>query len=342
LGNALGFLVTSSVLAADKPPTKKPPSAGAKDGHRGGKPALKGKLWQPAAQPMPECDNEAVIEKALSQPTQMDFTHQPLTTVIDYLKDYHSQQLGQGFDIRLDTKALKDAGIAPDTPVTMSLKRVPLRSALDLMLKELKLTWTVYDDVLLVTTPDEAEFLLTPRVFDVADLVVCSDSKGQLWDDYDPLIDLIKSTIMPTTWDDVGGPGSIAPTVTGTAKALVISQTYRAHCEIADVLAKIRAVAKKHPEASPPVRDKTEDVCGHGMGTMSAGTMSAGGSSLKIGTKGGDHGEKGKRKRILEKPTSAPTPPLRSMQSGLMVDKNNIIWDHGKPVGIWGVDGSKM
>ncbi len=33
--------------------------------------------------------------------------------------------------------------------------------------------------------------------------------------DFDSLIDLITSTIRPTTWDDVGGPGSIAPFPTG-------------------------------------------------------------------------------------------------------------------------------
>jgi hypothetical protein len=165
LGAALGVLATSSVLAADKPPTKKPPSAVAEDGrslaedgrslakdarsHRGAK-AAKQKSQPALVQPLPEGDNEAIIEKALAQPTVLEFTHQPLTDVIDYLADYHSTKSGQPFAIRLDTKALKDAGVAPDTPITMSLRGVPLRSALDLMLKELKLKWTIYDEVLLI------------------------------------------------------------------------------------------------------------------------------------------------------------------------------------------------
>jgi hypothetical protein len=33
--------------------------------------------------------------------------------------------------------------------------------------------------------------------------------------DFDSLIDLITSTVAPTTWDQVGGPGSIAPFATG-------------------------------------------------------------------------------------------------------------------------------
>ena len=39
---------------------------------------------------------------------------------------------------------------------------------------------------------------------------------------------------------------------------------------------------------------------------------------------------------------TVPTPPLRSLGSNLMVDKNGIIWDSGKPVGIWGINGSEM
>ena len=207
----------------------------------------------------------------------------------------------------------------------------------DLLLKDLQLTWIIDHEVLLVTTPEEAENRLTTKVLDVADLVVCRDSKGKLWNDYDSLIDAIKSTVMPTTWDDVGGPGSVAPADFGTAKALIVHQTQRVHGAIADMLADLRAVAKKTPDVGPPVRDKTEPVIGD-----RAGPMPSCGSSPKQGTKGGTHGDKGNPKKVLDKPTSAPTPPLRPIQGGLMVDKKNIIWDHGKPVGIWGVDGSEM
>ena len=62
-------------------------------------------------------------------PTQVEFTEQPLTDVVDYLKDFHSQQLGHGFEIRIDNKALNDAGIAKDSAVTINLKDVSLRSA---------------------------------------------------------------------------------------------------------------------------------------------------------------------------------------------------------------------
>ena len=266
LGTALCLLAASTVLAADKPTkqaAKQSPPAAAKDAHsrRGEKaararPVAKVRSRPAVVQPLPAGGNEALIEQALAMPTQLEFTDQPLTDVFDYLKDYHSQKLGRGFEIRIDNKALNDAGIAKDSAVTMNLKGVSLRSALNLMLGELKLTWTIENEVLLITTPEEAENRLTPKVLDVGDLVVCRDSKGKLWDEYDSLIDVIKSTVCPTAWDDVGGPGSIAPANLGTAKALVISQTYPIHCQIADLLARIREIAKKTPDAGVPVRDK--------------------------------------------------------------------------------------
>ena len=56
--------------------------------------------------------------------------------------------------------------------------------------------------------------------------------------DFDSLIDLITSTIRPTSWDDVGGPGSIAPFETNLS--IVVSQTQEVHEEIVDLLEQLR------------------------------------------------------------------------------------------------------
>ena len=56
--------------------------------------------------------------------------------------------------------------------------------------------------------------------------------------DFDSLIELITSTVKPTTWDAVGGPGSIAPFETNLS--LVISQTQEVHEEVADLLEQLR------------------------------------------------------------------------------------------------------
>lgn len=56
--------------------------------------------------------------------------------------------------------------------------------------------------------------------------------------DFDTLIDLITATIAPTTWDDVGGEGSIQGFPTNLS--LVVSQTQEVHQQIADLLEQLR------------------------------------------------------------------------------------------------------
>jgi len=109
---------------------------------------------------------EKKIYDALKSPTQLEFTETPLSDVINWLKDFHS------IEIQLDNKALSDVGIGSDTPVTKNLKQITLRSAMRLMLRELGLTYIIKDEVLLITTPEEAEAQLSTKVYPVADLVI--------------------------------------------------------------------------------------------------------------------------------------------------------------------------
>lgn len=223
LGTAL-WLLSASILLADDPPVAKPPIR----------------------------TGQAAIEEELAKPIVLEFVETPLADVVDLLKDRCK------IEIQLDQRVLTDVGVGSDTPITKNLKSVSLRSALNLMLRELNLTWTIRDEVLFITTPEEAECELTTKVYDVADLVVCQDSNGELWDDYGLLIEVLTAVVLPTTWDRVDGPGSIAPADFGTAKAIAVSHTYRAHSEIAETLASIRAIAKRNPEGKPPQRNKPQ------------------------------------------------------------------------------------
>jgi hypothetical protein len=110
--------------------------------------------------------SETKILAALDEKTELDFAEQPLTEVMDYLKQRH------GIEIQLDVKALSDAGVGSDVPITRSIKGITLRSALKLLLGELDLTYVIRNEVLMITSQDEAEHLLSTRVYPVADLVV--------------------------------------------------------------------------------------------------------------------------------------------------------------------------
>ncbi|HQU43493.1 MAG TPA: hypothetical protein PK867_11825, partial [Pirellulales bacterium] len=110
--------------------------------------------------------SEQKIYAALDEPTELDFTEQPLSDAIGYLKERH------GIEIQLDEKALADAGAATDTPITRQIKGITLRSALKLMLGELDLTYVIRNEVLLITSKTEAENMLVTKVYPVGDLVV--------------------------------------------------------------------------------------------------------------------------------------------------------------------------
>jgi hypothetical protein len=52
-----------------------------------------------------------------------------------------------------DTKAYLEEGITSETPVSLTVNNVKLKTALKLMLQPLGLTYKIEDDVLLLTTP---------------------------------------------------------------------------------------------------------------------------------------------------------------------------------------------
>jgi hypothetical protein len=110
--------------------------------------------------------SEERIFKELGQTATLEFIETPLKDAIQILKDRHS------IPIELDVKKLEEAGVNLDTPVTKNLSGITLRSALRLMLNDLELTYVVRDEVLLITTPEEAESQLITKVYPVGDLVV--------------------------------------------------------------------------------------------------------------------------------------------------------------------------
>lgn len=97
---------------------------------------------------------ETSIWAALDEKTDLDFQEQPLSDVIDYLKQRHE------IEIQLDNKALTDAGVGSDTPITRTIKGITLRSALKLILNELDLTYLVHNGVLMITSKTEAQSTL--------------------------------------------------------------------------------------------------------------------------------------------------------------------------------------
>jgi general secretion pathway protein D len=272
-----------------------------------------------AGQKRQRSEREIDIEKKLRTPVSLQFTNAPLSKVLDHLA-----KLAE-INIVSDPQGLTEEGQTTDTPVTIELhSEIMLKSALNLILEPLHLSYVVKNEVLTITSEQMRDGQVYMQTYNVADLVIpipnfvptamglqaaysgamanvnpwyggggapmgsattaplssvvaSRDGKGSgamlnpnmlaqvstgshaglvpgpkgqpagpgpgglgggAQADFDSLIDLIKSTVKPTTWDDVGGPGSIAPFETNLS--LVVSQTQEVHEEIADLLEQLR------------------------------------------------------------------------------------------------------
>ena len=62
-----------------------------------------------------------------------------------------------------------------------------------------------------------------------------TEREGQVRDASDDLIDVIKANVAPTSWDDVGGPGSIAY----YNERLIVSQSEAVHKGLKELLPKL-------------------------------------------------------------------------------------------------------
>jgi hypothetical protein len=176
----------------------------------------------------------------------LDFTDTPLAEVVAFLQEEY------GIPIQLDNSALDDIGVSDDEPVTVKLQHVSLQSALRLMLKQLQLTYVIQDEVLMITTPEEAESQLIVCIYDVRDLIGPRTNTDGLRS----IIDVIDTCVATETWAANGGAAEIRPLAPGL---LVISQTRAVHDEIRDLLVTIRHLHKQSAAAksaaAPPEKD---------------------------------------------------------------------------------------
>jgi hypothetical protein len=202
---------------------------------------------QPAAAKEPAASSERAkpdqikddIRQALEEPTQMEFVETTLTDVIDYLKEMHKQK-HPSFEIVLDTKALSDLGITPETTITKNLKGISLRAALRLMLRDLGLAYVIRHEVLVITSPDEACYT---KVYDVADLISAKNGeKNSALDSLMNMVAKICPAYIPSGAGSSGWPGWIGSLQSAEVATIVVHQPEEFQEEVADLLAQLRAV----------------------------------------------------------------------------------------------------
>ena len=255
---------------------------------------------------------EQAIQKKLMTEVNVKYQNRPLGEVLDELSAV------TGVPVVIDQRALSAVRVTSDTPVTLQLPTsIKLKSALNLILNNMELTYVIENDVLSITSMEAKRTKVYPKTYRVTDLVtpipnftssyedglagalraayqmsnpqtdvhvmpvsmtdlgtgmarnmspshMSPDVLGQYnsmgaqggfglnnpplagggaagggsFADFQSLIDLIQTTVVPDTWEALGGPSTMAPYPQNLS--LVISTTSDVHDQIADLLESLR------------------------------------------------------------------------------------------------------
>jgi general secretion pathway protein D len=112
-------------------------------------------------------ERELEIEQKLRTPVSLKFRDRPLSEVLNHLATLAAVNL------HLDPKGLEEEGVASDTPVTIDLSQdISLKSALNLILEPLRLSYVIQNEVLKITSEQLRDTVVVTRTYDVADLVI--------------------------------------------------------------------------------------------------------------------------------------------------------------------------
>ncbi|HEY2412650.1 MAG TPA: hypothetical protein VGI40_10430 [Pirellulaceae bacterium] len=111
-------------------------------------------------------ERELEIERRLQTPVLLKYQETPLTQVMSGLSEL------TGVNIHLDPRGLSQEGITADAPITINLgKEISLKSALNLILEPLHLSYVVSDEVLKITSEQLRDGEIYTETYNVADLV---------------------------------------------------------------------------------------------------------------------------------------------------------------------------
>lgn len=174
---------------------------------------------------------ERRIHAVLENRCDFQCTAAPLQEVIEDIAWKH------GIPIILRQTKLKEAAVNLDARLTLKMEGASLRSVLRSLLGQEGLTYVIRDDILLVTTWEDAASSMRTVAYDVRDLVAAKGGP-----DFDSLIDLITSSVQPDSWDDHSGPGPLQEIHPGW---LIFSETDSIHEGTAHLLTLLRQALRR-------------------------------------------------------------------------------------------------
>lgn len=137
------------------------------------------------------------FSQILNKPTTAQFVDTQLKDALKFLQEQHH------INILIDEQSLSNESIATDTPINLQLSDVTLRSLLNLMLKPLKVTYSIENEVLMIKAASVEDNYLKGKV---APAVAPKE------------VPLTKTDTKPST-DGAARPSANVPGVTGKETA---------------------------------------------------------------------------------------------------------------------------
>ena len=170
-----------------------------------------------------------MIQDALKKTVTVDFVDTPLKDAVATLSERTDVPM------IIDIRALEEIGLADDQPCGLRISNVRMRSLLRLLLHEMDLTYLIKDEVLHITTIEAAEQNLVNRIYFL-------EATGFPIGDFESVIGVIQTVIVPDTWEALGGPSTMSPATGGAGNrpAVLVSTTSDVHEQISALLSSLR------------------------------------------------------------------------------------------------------
>jgi hypothetical protein len=172
-------------------------------------------------------DPTTLMPDKLTTLATVDLSDSSLGEVMDWLRNEPK------LVVRLNNSTLSEIGVLPSEPISDHLDNGPIYLLLN-RLRSLNLAWYFEDDIVHITSTEDAENRLTTLSYNVGDLL---DSDYER----DNLAQVIERTVAPDSWDDVGGAGAL----TFLGDVMFIRQTEKIQREIQGLLSALRRHARQ-------------------------------------------------------------------------------------------------
>jgi len=195
---------------------------------------------------------ETRIREALRKKVTFDFVETPLQDVVNFLSALVD------VTIVLDSSAVKDA---PN--VTLRVGDMELGQALTWIMKLTGLAYTLQDEAVFITKPEQIREKVVMRVYDVTRLVEefkmpSRRRRGEEALTGPTLVDFVKKVIAPATWDEPGDEVGYA--IEYRAGKLLVTHTPEVQKQVATLIANFDRAEGGQPPGTDGAVEEAYDV----------------------------------------------------------------------------------